>query len=266
MEDIIYIHQDLDALANAVAKRWIELASQSIERSDAFHVALSGGSTPKSLYQTLAQPEYSRQIPWHKVCIYFGDERAVPPDHADSNYRLAKEELLDHVPIPESRIHPIYANPDNIRECADQYAQVLEQNLVSENGFPRFDLCLQGIGGDGHTASLFPDTDILNEQQRSVAEVYVEKLESWRISITFPVLENARTVLFLVSGEGKADIMQKVLQKALEQKALEGEGDIPFSVKRFPAQRLPVQRIRDRKEIEWFLDAAAASKLSKTEI
>lgn len=247
MGNIIQIFQNSDALADAVAKRWIELAELSIERSGAFHVALSGGSTPKRLFQLLAQPEYSPKVQWPKIHIYFGDERAVPLDHADSNYRMAKEALLDHVPIPASQIHPVYADPDNIQECADQYAQVLKQNLASENNFPQFDLCLQGIGNDGHTASLFPGTGILNERQRSVAEVYVEKLESWRISITFPVLEIARTVLFLVSGDGKADILQKILQKALE-----GEGDVAF----------PVQRI-DRKEIEWFLDAAAASKLSK---
>lgn len=245
MENKIRILKNSDELAEAAARRWIELADQSIKRSGAFHVALSGGSTPRKLFQLLAQPEYAQQVQWQNVHIYFGDERAVPHDHPDSNYRMAKETLLDHVSIPESQIHPIHADPATIRECADQYASILKHELQEVDGFPCFDLCLQGIGDDGHTASLFPDTDILNEQQRSVAEVYVEKFESWRISITFPVLENARTVLFLASGDGKSKILHEVL---------ESEGKLKY----------PVQRI-NRNEIEWFLDAAAARKLKKVE-
>jgi 6-phosphogluconolactonase len=246
MENKIWVLKSPDELADAVAKRWIELAEQSIKRTGAFHVALSGGSTPKKLFQLLARPEYAQQVQWQDVHVYFGDERAVPHDHPDSNYLMAREALLDHVSIPLSQIHPIHADPKNIRECADQYADILKHELQEVDSFPCLDLCLQGIGDDGHTASLFPDTDILDELQRSVTEVYVEKLKSWRISITFPVLENARTVLFLVSGGGKADILQKVL---------EGKRDTTF----------PVQRIKDRKEIEWYLDQAAASKLKKGE-
>lgn len=246
MENKLRILQNSDKLAVAVAKRWIELADQAVMQSGAFHVALSGGSTPKKLFQTLAQPEYSQKVQWKNVHIYFGDERAVPPDHVDSNIRMARETLLDHVAIPASQIHPVHADPENIRECADQYANVLKNELQQTNSFPCFDLCLQGIGDDGHTASLFPDTDILNEQQRSVAEVYVEKLESWRISITFPILENARTVLFLASGDGKAEILHKVI---------ENDGEVKF----------PVQRIKDRKEIEWFMDNAAAGKLNQVD-
>ncbi|MCK4950924.1 MAG: 6-phosphogluconolactonase, partial [Gammaproteobacteria bacterium] len=170
MEHIIRILDDSDDLAHVVAKRWVELADQAIAQSGSFNVALSGGSSPRKLFQLLAQPEYSKQVQWQKAHIYFGDERAVPLDHDDSNYRMAKEALLDHVPVPESQVHPIYIDLDNIRESANHYAEVLRENIANKHmresdGLPRFDLCLQGIGDDGHTASLFPGTEILNENE-----------------------------------------------------------------------------------------------------
>lgn len=266
MGNSIQILTDSDDLAHAVAKRWVELADQAIAQTGNFNVALSGGSTPKKLFRLLALPEYSEQVQWQKVHIYFGDERAVALEHDDSNYRMAKEALLDHVSVPESQVHPIYTDIENVRESADRYADVLRKNIASKHmreagGFPRFDLCLQGIGDDGHTASLFPGTEILNEDERIAAEVYVKKFQSWRVSLTFPVLANAQTMMFLVAGEGKADIVQQLLESAGEEK--------------YPVQmllsRINDSRIKERAQseqqcqVEWYLDKAAASRF-KTEL
>ena len=266
MENSIRILADADDLAHAAVKRWIELADQAIAQTGNFNVALSGGSTPKKLFQLLAQPEYAKQVQWQKVHIYFGDERAVPLEHEDSNYRMAKETLLDHVPVPESQVYPIYTDLENIRESADRYAEVLRKNIANKlmreaGGFPRFDLCLQGVGDDGHTASLFPGTEVLNENERIVSEVYVEKFKSWRVSLTFPVLANSQTMIFLVAGEGKADIVQQLLKSEGEEK--------------YPVQML-LSHIRDPRisdlqqqqpcQVEWYLDKAAASRLQAESI
>lgn len=237
------IHADADALIDAVAERWAVLAEDAVSTRGKFHVALSGGTSPRRLYQRLAQAPYAQRVAWEHVHIYFGDERTVPPDHADSNYRMAKEALLDSVPIPTSQIHRIEGEREDPHRAAAAYTKVLTDNLpLSAQGVVQFDLLLLGVGPDGHIASLFPATPVLHERARMVEAVYVEKLDTWRITLTLPVIDHARHVLILVSGSGKASIIHDV-----------------FATK--PTPPYPVQLINPQGALEWHLDQAAAAAL-----
>lgn len=234
---------DVDALNYAAAQRWMQLAESAIAARGKFHVALSGGSTPRALYRRLTNPDFANRIAWDRVHVYFGDERAVPPDHPDSNYRMAKEALLEHVPIPPAQIHRIEGERADAQEAAARYAQLLTSRLpLSAQGVVQFDLLLLGIGGDGHIASLFPGTPALHERARLAVAVFVEKLDSWRITITLPVIDHARHAAILVSGAGKAAILSELCR---------GRRTPPY----------PVQLINPQGALEWFVDAAAASQL-----
>ncbi len=250
----IHIEDSVEAAARAAADFWVECASAAILTRGAFHVAFSGGSTPKHLHRYLLMDEYRQRIDWSCVHVYFGDERMVARDHPDSNYRMLRETLLDHVDIPEAHIYPIVdddllisdQSPKSIQAIARNYAQTLDEVLPHDSdGRIRFDLVMLGMGADGHTASLFPGTSILNEDKRTVAEVYVEKLQAWRVSLTFPVLEQAYQRLLLVCGENKADVLAKVFTNL-------DKGDYP------------VKRFADMSDTSWFLDQAAASKLGES--
>jgi 6-phosphogluconolactonase len=237
------IHADANALIEAVAQRWLEVANNAINARGKFHVALSGGSTPSALYRLLALPQFAKRVPWDRVHVYFGDERAVAPDHADSNFRMAKEALLDHVTIPIAHIHRIMGELEDLQAAASTYTRELTTNLpLSAQGVVQFDLLLLGIGTDGHIASLFPATPVLHERARLVEAVYVEKLDSWRITITLPVIDHARHVLIMVSGDTKARIIRDV-----------------FATRRAPPY--PVQLINPQGTLEWHLDKAAAALL-----
>ncbi len=250
----IFIAGSVEAAAKAAADFWLQCATVAIHTRGAFHVAFSGGSTPKYLHHYLLTDEYREKIDWSRVHVYFGDERMVARDHPDSNYRMVRETLLDHVAIPAAQIYPIVDDdlliydepPKSVQALAGNYAQTLEEALPHDrDGRIRFDLIMLGMGADGHTASLFPGTSILNEDKRTVAEVYVEKLQAWRVSLTFPVLEQAHQRLLLVCGEDKADVLAKVFTHADEEN---------YPVKRFAA--MPGTR--------WFLDQAAAGKLGES--
>lgn len=197
----------------AVATRWATIAADAIADHGSFHVALAGGSTPRQLYQLLVTKEIAETLPWDKTHIYFGDERCVAPDHDDSNFHMASEALLQHVTIPDDNIHRIIAEQPDANKAAADYHDELQRLLPHDNNGQHFDLVLLGLGPDGHTASLFPDTAILAERNKSIAAVYVEKFGSWRISITFPVIENAHHVLVMVAGSEKADIINDVLNQ-----------------------------------------------------
>lgn len=236
------IFVDAEALAAAAAEYWMEMYRDACAARTIFQVALSGGSTPKRLYQMLAASARLTAIDWSRVHVYFGDERAVPPEHADSNYRMVREALLDHIAIPAENVHRMHAAPERIEQDADEYAAVLHEYLPRNMaGTPVFDLILLGMGADGHTCSLFPDTPILDERARSVAAVHVQRLDSWRLSLTFPVLDAARHLLFLVTGSDKAKRLRQVCRDATP-----------------PA---PVQRIRPRGIVDWYLDRAAAAEI-----
>lgn len=236
---------DVDALNHAAAQRWVQLAASAIGARGKFHVALSGGSTPRALYRRLALPEFAERVAWDRVHIYFGDERAVPPDHPDSNYRMAKEALLDHVPIPSAQVHRIEGERSEVHEAATKYSQLLATRLpLSSQGVVQFDLLLLGVGADGHVASLFPGTPVLHERARFAEAVYVKKLESWRITVTLPVIDHARHVAVLISGGNKAQVLHDVER---------GRRSPPY----------PVQLINPHGVLEWFVDAAAASLLPR---
>lgn len=239
------IHEDLTALNLAVAERWLLLAHEAIKHHLSFHVALAGGSTPQQLYRLLASDAFRKQVPWQQTHVYFGDERCVPADHQDSNYLMAATALFDQVPLPAQNIHRIRAELDNHDQAAADYQATLIQHLpTNTHQQPSFDLILLGMGDDGHTASLFPATDILTEQSKLVAAVYVEKLQRWRISLTLPTLEQAQHRLFMVAGSGKAAMIAQVLEPAIGETLL------------------PVQMIQAPSE--WHLDRSAAAKLDRS--
>lgn len=243
-EQRIFIAANEDELGRAAAIRFLDCAHASISEHRAFYLALSGGSTPRYMHQILADPVYQQKIDWKKVHVYFGDERNVPIDHPDSNYRMAMETLLSKVPIPLSQVHAIPTGCDRMQDCANRYAEQLA-TLPQQNDMPCFDLILLGMGNDGHTASLFPDTPILEEYGRSVASVFVPGLDGWRVSLTYPVFNQARNIMVLVSGGGKAEVLSAVFNE--------------------PARDYPIQRIRNDR-LEWYVDTSAAARLIESDV
>jgi 6-phosphogluconolactonase len=206
----IKILPDSVALYRAAAQEFKRLAKTAIAERGRFSVALSGGSTPRNVYSLLA--DNYKDLPWDRIHIFFGDERHVPPTDADSNFCMANESLLSKVPIPESNVHRIRAELDPDAAAEDYEKQLREFFQLKGGGWPRFDLIWLGLGEDGHTASLFPGSDAINETSRRVAANWVQRLQTFRITLTFPVLNHAAEVVFLVSGENKAQILSNVLK------------------------------------------------------
>jgi len=229
-------------LLQAAATEFVTLASQAVRSSGRFSVALSGGSTPKSLYALLASGSIPN-ITWEKIFFFFGDERFVPPDHPDSNYRMARETGL-FARVPDDHVFRVRTEEKDADAAARAYEQTLQKFFGSRPGeFPRFDLVLLGLGPDGHTASLFPGTAALNEQSRLVVANWVEKFQTYRITLTLPVLNRAACLMFLVSGSDKADIVREVLKNE--------------------SANLPSQKVRPADgKLLWLLDRGAGSKLS----
>lgn len=238
----IEIHADLNTLAYAVAERIVTLAAGAIEAHGQFSIGLSGGSTPRSLYSLLATEEFRARIDWSCVHVFWGDERCVPPDHPDSNYRMAYSALLNHVPVVEANIHRIYGESDP-SQAAAQYERVLREYFGAQGHFTaRFDLLLQGMGADGHTASLFPDTAAIHERPWWVVENYVSKLDAWRITLTPEAINAAANVIFMVAGADKAETLREVLHG-------------PYIPDKYPAQLVRPEN----GQVEWMVDAAAAA-------
>lgn len=195
--------KDAAALAEACAEKFLYLAFNAVPGP--LTVALSGGSTPKKLYELLAQPPYLEKVPWERVEFFFGDERAVPPDHKDSNYRMAHEALLSKVP---SKAHRMEAESGN----AAGYEQLVRERVpAGGKGVPRFDLVLLGIGADGHTASLFPGTQALDEREKLVVLNEVPQLNTRRMTFTYPLINAARKVWVLAPGAEKRQVVQECL-------------------------------------------------------
>ncbi len=201
------VYKDAWELPEAAAQIFVEEARRRIDESGRFAVALAGGSTPRMAYEMLAR-EYGgpEDLDWGRVHAFFGDERAVPPDHEDSNYRMAQEALLSRVPV--GSVHRMRGEMDP-RQAAALYEKELEDFF---GGPPVLDLVLLGIGEDGHTASLFPRTPALDARDRWAVENPVEKLETTRITLTAPAINAARRVVFLVAGEGKAKALKEILE------------------------------------------------------
>lgn len=224
-----------DALARAAAELFVTSGEAAIEMRGRFTVALSGGSTPKAMHNVLAS-EFRDAIDWSKVEVFFGDERTVPPDHPDSNYRMAKETLLAKVPIPGDNVYRMRGEIDP-NAAAKEYGQMLKEKF----GDGGLDLIYLGMGDDGHTASLFPGTEALHETKHRCVANFVEKLNTWRITMTAPFLNRAARIAILVSGEAKAARLAEVL---------EGPRD---------PGRLPIQLIQpDPGQLTWLIDTAAA--------
>ncbi len=218
---------DPAALAEHAAAWLLDLAKA---KDGAFRLCLSGGSTPKALYQRLAAPPYRHGFPWARTELFWGDERFVPPDDALSNYRMVKEALLDHAPIPKDNIYPVQTIGLDAEASAVAYQLTLEGAYAAEtlaSARPLFDVNLLGLGEDGHTASLFPDTTVLAERNRWVAPVIGAKAEA-RITLTYPALESSAYAAFLVVGEGKRDMLKRLIagDAALPSARLDPVGEL----------------------------------------
>jgi len=206
----IIICQDVAELGRKAATQWISLADEAVNARGRFNVALSGGSTPRLLYSLLASAEFAARIGWRQIHLFFGDERCVAPDHAESNYRMVEESLLAKISIPSENVHRIAGEKAPPVAAAEYEAQLRKHFHIDDGALPRFDLILLGLGEDGHTASLFPGSSALNETRRLVATTYVEKLNAHRLTLTFPVINNAAQIIFLIAGESKATLVREI--------------------------------------------------------
>ena len=234
----VRVYRDARELAGAAAEAFVERAREAMERSGRFAVALAGGSTPKLTYEVLAD-SYEGALDWSGVHVFFGDERTVPPDDENSNYRMAREALLDRVPV--GSVHRMRGELDPA-EAAAAYEEELRDFFGDQE--LGFDLIFCGVGEDGHTLSLFPETPALDVTDRWVVDNPVPKLDTIRLTLTVPVANAARAVAFLVSGEGKAGALQEIL---------EGYAD---------PHLYPAKLIAPADGPDWLVDRAAASHLS----
>ncbi len=241
----VRIFDDGDDLMRAAAEAIVSDAARAVEERERFDWALAGGSTPRALYRLLADDPYRDRLPWNAIHFYWGDERHVPPDHADSNYRMAREAMLDRVPVPPENVHRIPAERPDAAAAAAEYEATLRAIFTvaaaSADDWPRFDLVQLGLGPEGHTASLFPGTPLLAERVRWVAAPWVEAQHTFRITLTPPAINHARRTMFLVSGEEKAAALHAVLEGAREPEV-------------YPAQIIRGNRL-------WLVDRAAARLL-----
>jgi 6-phosphogluconolactonase len=238
-----------DALMAGAAEHFVSVAARAIRASGRLAVALSGGSTPKRLYELLAAPAYAHRVDWSRVQLFWGDERCVPPDHPASNYRMTREALLDHVSVPDANVHRVRGEDAPARAAA-AYEREVRQVFATQEGPPslaagrRFDLVLLGMGDNGHTASLFPGLTAVRQKEPWVVAEHVAEVSMWRVTVTPPVLNAAAHVAFLVSGAEKAAMLHRVLEGPLEPDVL-------------PAQAIvPVYGVLD-----WLVDAEAAARL-----
>jgi 6-phosphogluconolactonase len=239
-EELVIV-SDAASVAREAAERLTLLACEAVEVRGRFSLVLSGGSTPGALYRMLAAESYGSQVPWAGVHLFWGDERNVPPDDAGSNYHLAYETLISQVPIPAENVHrlPGELEPE---AAARAYESALTGYFCGPHS--RFDLVLLGLGGDGHTASLFPGSLTLEEEHRLVLPVQAnyQNRPANRVTLTLPAINAARDILFLVTGESKADIVAAVLSG--------------------PQAGLPAQRVRPTAgKVTWLLDTGAAANL-----
>jgi 6-phosphogluconolactonase len=241
----IFVAPDAEALADEAARRFGELARDAVRERGAFHVALSGGSTPQRFHARLATDPAYATLPWAGTHVYFGDERCVPPDHEDSNFRMAHEALLGKVPVPAAQIYRMEGEDPEPGQAARRYEARLREAIPHEPGeVPRFDLIWLGVGTDGHTASLFPGTEALDESRRLVIAPWANAVEAYRLTLTLPVLNAARAVIFVVADGEKAGTVRRVLAPR------EGEPVLPAArVRPYPGT------------LAWLLDAAAAGAL-----
>jgi 6-phosphogluconolactonase len=245
-----YVEPDAASLARRAAQYFVEMAGEAVADRGRARIAISGGSTPKATFALLADPAqpWRDRMPWQRLELFWVDERAVPPDHPDSNYRMTREVLLDHVPIHPDQIHRMEGELDP-EVAAARYETVLKNSFRLDGGeTPRFDLVALGMGPDGHTASLFPHTQALQEKSRLVTANHVPQMNTWRITLTWPVINRGASVFFLVGGADKGQILNEVITGPREP------------------ERLPSQLIRPSSGIlTLILDEGAAALLPPTD-
>lgn len=238
MKNNLHVFPDNEAVAAAFAA-WLV---KWIKKQGKVAIALSGGSTPKMLFRLLAE-EYEDEVNWEKVHLYWGDERCVPPDHEDSNYGMTQNLLLRHIDIPMANIHRVRGEDDPEQE-AKRYSELIEAELKNEEGYPVFDLIILGMGSDGHTASIFPHQKELLMAKSSCAVTTHPGSGQKRITLTGPVINRAKQVIFLVTGAGKKEKVREIIEE---------EGDW---------SSYPAAHVRPLSgKLDWFLDAAAAAEL-----
>ena len=246
---IIQVFLEQDRLAREAVELFIRQAAKATASHGLFTVALCGGNTPRDAYRMLAAPEYVSRVNWDAVHLFWGDERCVPPDDAQSNYRMARENLLECIPIPPEHVHRVRGE-DPPEAAADAYEEMLRDFFIPRGWLresaPRFDLVLLGMGTNGHTASLFPGSSALHEHSRWCVAQYVEAVGNWRITLTPDAINAAAHIVFLVEGDEKAETLRRVFSRPQE------EDDLPATL------IVPVNGT-----LTWLLDAAAASHLSR---
>lgn len=243
----IIVTENAEALAETAAEGIVACAAEAVAARDRFMVALAGGLTPRATYERLARPPRRDQVPWERTWVFFGDERGVPPDHPDSNFRMASQALLLKVPVPARQITRIRGEAEDPETAAAEYGQRLAQVFETKRGqLPRFDLILLGMGVDGHTGSLFPGSPVLKEVFRPVAAVHAAAASiPQRFTFTLPLINAAARVMFLVSGAEKAKVLKTVLKE--------------------PTCGLPAALVHPTDgRVTWLLDRAAAALIAGT--
>ncbi len=249
---MLHVHSDMDALAQHAARLLADMCRRAVAERGVFRMAVSGGSTPVHLFRLLAAQEWATTLPWDKMAIFWVDERCVAPDDVQSNFGMTRRELLERLPDgPATVWHARMEGELEPAVAADRYEDLLRREFgLAAEGLPRFDVILLGMGPDGHTASLFPGTTALEEQTRLVTSLYVPKVQSHRLTLTFPVLNNARCCCFMAAGADKHAALSRVC----------GQPDTP-DMSHGPT--LPAQRVRPTNgELLWLVDEAAAQGLA----
>lgn len=240
---MISIFKTIEELTMAVAEYFVTIAQRSISSRGEFNVVLSGGSSPKSLYEMLASPDFKHQVEWDKVNFFFGDERYVPANDPENNALMVKKAMFDPLQISSSNIFAVNTS-FSPEEAAKKYISTISDHFKDQQ--IRFDLILLGLGDNSHTASLFPFTSVLSDKSASVKAVFLETQNVYRITMTAPLINQARHIAFLVYGKAKADAVRHVLEKELNEK-------------KYPAQLIHPEK----GDLQWYLDEAAASGLKK---
>lgn len=240
----IQIYSNPEELSRAAAQLFVDIALASVQERGRFTVALSGGGSPQRMYELLASERFKSRVPWDQTYVFWGDERFVPPDDPENNARMTRKKLLDFVPLPFDHIFPIPTSgqPD---AAAEEYASILA-SMFGGDTLARFDFMLLGLGENGHTASLFPETEVLEEKSKWVDSVYIDAKDQYRITLTYPVINNSRHIAFIVHGNNKANVLHEILEGSRRPK------------------QLPAQLIHPSDgELLWLIDEEAAAKLSR---
>jgi 6-phosphogluconolactonase len=240
---MLQVFKTVDELSKKAADIFLQTAVETVSKNGKFNVALTGGNSPVQLYQLLAQSPYKEQVPWTNTYVFWGDERWVPLTDEKSNAKMAFETLLDHVPIPKENIFPMWAQEEP-EEFAKKYEDIIKRHFASDK--PRFDLILLGMGDDGHTASLFPGTEVLHEQTRLVRAYYLAPQSMYRNTLTAPCINASGKIVFMVFGDKKADALYEV-QK--------GE----YNPDKYPSQLIAPKN----GELIWLVDESSAKRLSQ---